>query len=269
MKLIIESGATKTSWCVLGGGTTSRFETEGMNFAHQSEEALRGIIGPAAIQIGGGIREVHLYGAGILGKPPVDLTDFFPGADVEYASDLLAAARAVCGRSEGVAAILGTGSNSCLYDGEKIVANYHSGGFIIGDEGGAASLGRMFVADFIKDLVPEELASAFSERFDPSYGGIVENVYRSGAPAKYFGSIAPVITSHMDIPYARKLVADNFRAFFERALLRYGKSLPVGIIGGFAAAMEKQLREVAAEYGVVISSISASPLEGLIRYHGI
>ena len=97
----------------------------------------------------------------------------------------------------------------------------------------------------------------------------MENVYRGGAPAKYFGSIAPVVTANLHIPYARKLVADNFRAFFERALLRYGKGLPLGIIGGFAAAMKPQLQEVAAEYGVVISSISASPLEGLIKYHGI
>ena len=265
MKLIIESGATKTSWCT----GPVRFETAGMNFAHQSGEFLRGILADAAGRIGPGVDEVHLYAAGLIGKPPVDLCEFFPGADVEYASDLLAAARAVCGRSEGVAAILGTGSNSCLYDGEKIVANFHSGGYIIGDEGGAASLGRMFVADFIKDLVPSELAQAFSAKFDSSYAGIVGNVYRSGAPAKYFGSIAPVITANLHIPYAARLVADNFRAFFERALLRYGKGLPVGIIGGFAAAMEKQLREVAAEYGVVISSISASPLEGLIRYHGI
>ena len=265
MKLIIESGATKTSWCT----ETMRFATAGMNFAHQNADALRDIIGLAATQIGHGITEVHLYGAGLIGQPPVDLTEFFPGADVEYASDLLAAARAVCGHNEGVAAILGTGSNSCLYDGEKIVANFHSGGYIIGDEGGAASLGRMFVADFIKDLVPSELAQAFSAKFDSSYGGIVENVYRGGAPAKYFGSIAPIITANLHIPYAAKLVADNFRSFFERALLRYGKGLPVGIIGGYAAAMEKPLREVAAECGVVISSISASPLEGLIRYHGI
>ena len=265
MKLIIESGATKTSWCT----GSMRFETAGMNFAHQDAGFLRGIISGAAEQIGPGVDEVHLYAAGLLGKPPVDLNEFFPGASLECASDLLAAARAVCGHSEGVAAILGTGSNSCLYDGKRIVANIHGGGYIIGDEGGAASLGRMFVADFIKDLVPEELASAFREKFDSSYGGIVENVYRGGAPAKYFGSIAPVVTANLHIPYARKLVADNFRAFFERALLRYGKGLPLGIIGGFAAAMKPQLQEVAAEYGVVISSISASPLEGLIKYHGI
>ena len=266
MKLIIESGATKTSWCT----SRARFETAGMNFAHQSADALRAIIGPAALQIGPGVEEVHLYGAGIIGQPPVDLGEFFPGADIECASDLLAAARAVCGRSEGIAAILGTGSNSCLYDGEKIVANIHGGGYIIGDEGGAASLGRMFLADFIKDLVPEELAKAFIDAgFDPSYGGIVENVYRSGAPAKYFGSIAPVVTANLHIPYAARLVADNFRSFFERTIVRYGKGLPVGVIGGFAAAMEKQLREVAAEYGIDIKSISASPLEGLIRYHGI
>lgn len=265
MKVIIESGATKTAWCA----GSLRFETAGMNFAHQSAEFLRSILREAADRIGTGVEEVHLYAAGLIGEPPVDLREFFPGATLECASDLLAAARAVCGHSEGIAAIIGTGSNSCRYDGEKIVANFHGGGYIIGDEGGAASLGRLFVADFIKDLVPAELAAAFAEKFDPSYGAIVKNVYRSEAPAKYFGSVAPVVTAHLDIPYARELVMKNFRAFFERALLRYGSGLPVGVIGGFAKALEPQLREVGAEFGISFTSIEASPMEGLIRYHGI
>ena len=266
MKVIIESGATKTAWCA--GGL--RFETAGMNFAHQSAEFLRGILADAASRIGPGVEEVHLYAAGLIGEPPVDLGEFFPGADIECASDLLAAARAVCGHGEGIAAIIGTGSNSCRYDGERIVANFHGGGYIIGDEGGAASLGRMFIADFVKDLVPPELADAFAAAgFETDYGAIVAKVYRSEAPAKYFGSVAPVVTANMHIPYARELVLNNFRAFFERALLRYGKGLPVGVIGGFAKALEFELRAVGAEYGISFTSIAASPMEGLIKYHGI
>jgi len=268
MKLIVESGATKTDWCFPGNGTVRHVHTAGMNFSHMGTDAIRKIVGEAASRIGPGVDEVYLYAAGLIGEPPVDFQEFFPGAKVECASDLLAAARAVCGHGEGIAAILGTGSNSCHFDGERIVRNVRGGGFIIGDEGGAAALGKQFVADFIKDLVPDGIARAFRERFDGDYAAIVRNVYREGTPAKYFGSIAPLLTENASDPYVNRLIVNNFRSFIERSLLQYDR-LPVGVVGGFGFACRDILRSLGPQYGITWSKFIASPMEGLIDYYGL
>ena len=157
MILIVESGATKTDWCLVDAGKpVSRLQTPGMNLSTIAAEANAAVFADA-VDTFTGVDEVHFYAAGLL-EFPTELDrvfkERFPKVRCEYASDLLAAARAACGREAGLAAILGTGSNTCHYDGEKIVRNIHGGGFIIGDEGSAAALGRLFLADLVKDLVP-------------------------------------------------------------------------------------------------------------------
>lgn len=193
----------------------------------------------------------------------------FPEAEVAYASDLLAAARALFGRKPGIAVILGTGSNSCEYDGKQIVKNVRSGGFILGDEGGGASLGRQFVSDFLKGIVPESVASEFAAKYDMEYFHVVKNVYRGPSPASYLGSFAPFIMEHYDsCLYVKCLVDNNFRALFERCLLQYDiEGKPVGVVGGFGFAHKEILLRVAQEYGVGISDIVSSPIEGLVKYH--
>lgn len=267
-KLIVESGATKTDWRLLSpDGSVVSLQTPGMNWSTIAPEANASVL-ESASRAFRNVEEVFFYAAGLIGRPAFDLEPYFPGAKVEYASDLLAAARAVCGRRQGVAAILGTGSNSCLYDGERIVKNYHSGGFIIGDEGGAASLGRLFLADFIKDLVPTALAEAFAARFDGDYKAIVTRVYRSETPSRYLGSLAPFLLEYRDEPYVRALVESNLRSFLERSVLRYGPRT-VGVVGGFGMACEDILREIGAGYGITFTKILASPMEGLVEYHGV
>lgn len=197
------------------------------------------------------------------------LRTLFPNAIIEYASDLLDAARAVCGSEPGIAAILGTGSNTCLYDGRSIVRNVRSGGFILGDEGGGACLGKLFISDLIKGLVPESLDEEFRATFPADYLTIVQNVYKSSSPAKYLGSFAPWIlqrTSSSD--YLRTLVETNLRAFIERSLLQYDtESFPVGLVGGFAAACKDILLEVARPYGIRFSKILPASMDGLVDYH--
>ena len=225
------------------------------------------------------VKALHFYAAGLIatgdpvpenasGIDPV-LRSAFPCASIEYASDLLGAARAVCGREAGVAVILGTGSNTCEYDGEKIVRNVRSGGFILGDEGSASRLGRLFVSDFLKGLVPEPVASDFAAAYDTDYQTIVRNVYKGDSPAGYLGSFAPFIAGYYDTcPYVRDLVRENFLALFDRCLSQYGSACRrIGVVGGFGAAMKDVFLEIAALKGVSVGVIEASPVEGLVRYH--
>lgn len=279
MKLIIESGATKADWCLVDAGIAAkRFKTSGMNFSTMSEDDIRRILGSALSEIGSAsVTEVFLYAAGLIEGSPAyyeavqSFSEAFVGSKVECASDMLAAARAVCGRSEGIAAILGTGSNSCLFDGSRVVRNVRSGGFILGDEGGGACLGKLFLSDYIKGMVPEPLASGFGAAFDVDYMTIVDRVYRQSAPSAYLGGFAPWILEHREPGnYIDSLLRRNISDFFDRSLLRYGRTdIPVGFIGGFAAACEDVLMDIAEEKGVGISRILASPLEGLIIYHSL
>ncbi|MCQ2170644.1 MAG: hypothetical protein MJY48_03700 [Bacteroidales bacterium] len=284
MIIIAESGATKTDWCaVASDGNVTSVRTAGMNIATMPIEAIKAIINEAAPQlnpVGEKVTEVHYYAAGLIipeGEtiPPAaknldaSLKEYFPEAQMEYASDLLDAARAVCGHNPGIAAIMGTGSNSCLYDGKNIVKNVRSAGFILGDEGGGACLGKMFMADFLKGLVPEPVSSEFARDFQVDYFTVVQNVYKSEAPSKYLGSFAPWILERYDsCEYVRELVDRNFRNFIERALSQYDiKKYPVGVVGGFGYAHQAKFRKVAQEYGIRFSEIIATPIEGLIKYH--
>ena len=278
MKLIIDSGATKAEWCLTDGmDIVKEFRTEGMNVSVLTEEEVAGIIMEGAVKIGNRpVTEVHLYAAGLIeGSEAAErtkeiLSKAFGSAAVEGASDMLGAARAACGRSEGVCAILGTGSNSCLYDGSRIVHTARSGGFILGDEGGGACLGKHFLADYIKGIVPEPLASEFGAAFDVDYMTVVKKVYKEPAPSAYLGSFAPWILEHRGDPYVDAMVERNLTDFFERSLLRHGRAdLPAGFVGGLAAALSSQIRTVSERFGVRISRILASPMEGLLRYHSL
>ena len=269
--LIVESGATKTDWCALGpNGAVQRLQTPGMNLSTIAAEANAAVFADAVKQFNE-VDEVHFYAAGLL-EFPTELDrifkDRFPKARCEYASDLVAAARAACGHAPGIAAILGTGSNTCQYDGERMVRNIHGGGFIIGDEGSAAALGRMFLADLVKDLVPEELAVAFSAFHEADYASIVRNVYKTPAPSRYLGSLAPFLLDHRGEAYVDALIDRNFRDLIERTLIRYDR-LPVGVVGGFGGACRAELERLGAEYGLEFSRFIPSPMEGLIDYHGV
>ena len=265
MKLIVDCGATKADWLLEGGKS---FRTRGLNLAHTPAADVKAILDDAAAEVGPGVTQVHFYAAGLVGESPVDLGRWFPGAEIEYASDMVAAARAVCGKKPGVAAIIGTGANTCQWDGVGIVRKVNSGGFIIGDEGSASVLGKLFVTDFLKGCVPEALAEEFAGRFEADYGSIVHGVYGAPAPARYLGGFAPFLLEHYADPYVKDLVDGNFRRFVERTVLKYDR-LPVGVVGGFGCACRGILEEIGKEYGVDFKTFISSPAEGLRKYHGI
>ena len=274
--IIVESGATKSEWRVLerGGKEVKRFFRAGMNVSTMRMEdvqaTLAEAVGREGLMNAGGF---YLYTAGIV-TPEVRrmvenlLREHFRIGDVDIQNDLTGAARAACGHGPGIAAILGTGSNTCFYDGEQLTQKVYSGGYVIGDEGSGASLGKRFLADYIKGLVPEPLATDFAREFDASYAGIVQGVYRSASPSGYLGSLAPMILRHYDHPYAKDLVDRNFQDFIDRSLLRYDvAAYPVGIVGGFGWACRDILRPLCEKAGIRISRFIQAPIEGLCTYH--
>lgn len=284
MIIIAESGATKTDWrSISSDGTVHSMRSAGMNVATAEQNFVENVLREAIPHLnpsGELVSGIHFYAAGLIPPPGMsepekpaglhaEFMKAFPGAEVEYASDLLAAARAVFGRNPGIAVILGTGSNSCEYDGVRVVKNVRPGGFILGDEGGAASLGRQFISDFLKGLVPEPMASEFAGKYDVDYHTVVRNVYKGATPACYLGSFAPFVTGWYDrSPYARRLVDGNFKALFDRCLSRYGiAGKDVGVVGGFGYANSEIFRRIADGYGVHVSRMTASPVEGLVKYH--
>ena len=277
MILIVESGATKSDWRVISKDRKEmkRIIAEGVNVSTMRMDAIKNIISETAGQLAqDGISEIYFYTAGVVTEDISSelksvLNRTIPCAICDIQNDLTAAARAVCGHSTGIAAILGTGSNSCLFDGEKIIQRVYSCGYILGDEGSAATLGKLFIADFLKGLVPAEVAADFASRYDSDYATIVQNVYRSEAsPSGYLGSFAPFIMEHYSDEYIRELVEGNFRSFIRRSLKQYDtERYPVGVVGGFGYALKDIFAKVAEEEGVKISRFIKEPIDGLMDYH--
>jgi N-acetylglucosamine kinase-like BadF-type ATPase len=277
MILLVESGATKGDWRVISkdGTEVRRLTADGTNVSAMKLEAVRGIISnTCGLLAGEQISRIYFYTAGVVteviaNQITTTLQSVFPDAVCDIQDDLTAAARAACGHRAGIAAILGTGSNSCLFDGEKIIQRVYSGGYILGDEGSAATLGKLFISDFLKGIVPEKIAKDFTSRYDCSYATIVEKVYRSKeSPSGYLGSFAPFIMEHYDDAYIRELVDGNFRSFIRRSLIQYDtESYHVGVVGGFGYALKDIFEKVAMEEGVKVTGFIKSPIDGLIKYH--
>ena len=275
-KIIVESGATKSDWRVLGGDgrEVKRFLRAGTNVSSMKLEDIKATLTEAFASEGlEKATGFYLYTAGVVTPEIADelvkhLRSLAQIDEIEINNDLMGAARGACGHEPGIAAILGTGSNTCFYDGSTLSQKVYSGGYVIGDEGSGASLGKLFLADFIKGLVPDEIATDFAKEFDSSYAGIVQGVYRSASPSGYLGSLAPFILRHYSHPYAKALVDKNFQSFIDRSLLRYDTArYPVGIVGGFGWACKDIITPLLDKAGIKVSRFIKAPIEGLCEYH--
>ena len=279
LQLIVESGATKSDWTLIAGNAIQQhFKTGGLNFSSGDPAFINQTLQEAFSLLEAVPDQIHFYAAGLFPSDAEDspyrslerqLKKSFPQAACFLENDLLAAARALCGHGEGIAVILGTGSNACRFDGSRIVAKTASGGFILGDEGSASALGRIFVSDLIKGLVPDGIIRAFEGR-DLSYPSIVQEVYHGASPAAYLGSFAPVLLEHYATSdYVHQCVDANFRAFFDRSLRPLGaqKGIPVNVTGGFGCACASILEALGEAEGIRFGRFLAAPSEALIAYH--
>ena len=270
MVLIADSGSTKCTWIASDGARTTNVRTQGINAVQHSPEQIREAL--AELPPCGAAEAVYFYGAGCgrtfsdaTAKMVRALSERFGAEHVEAESDLLGAARALFGRGEGVACILGTGSNSCWCRGGEIVENVPPLGYVLGDEGSGAAMGRNLVNGIFKGHIP--LREEFLAAHGLTYEEIIRRVYREPYANRFLASFAPFVHAHLDCPEVRAMVAGTFADFAQRNLSRYPVHLTVACIGGVAAAFEGLLREVLAQGGYRVGLIAASPAEGLIEYH--
>ena len=276
MMLIADSGSTKTDWCVILDNTPiKRIGTKGLNPFFQSEEEIQQELTHSLLpQLPEGtIDSVYFYGAGCTPeKAPtlrLAIADRLPVVgNIKAYSDMLAAARGLCGREAGITCILGTGSNSCFYDGKEIVNHISPLGFILGDEGSGAVLGKLLVGDILKNQLSPAIKEVFLKQFDLTVPEIIDRVYRQPFPNRFLASLSPFIAQHLEEPGIRQLVLGSFIAFLRRNVMQYDYTqYPAHFIGSVAHCYKEILQEAAQETGIRIGKILQSPMEGLIQYH--
>lgn len=275
MKLIAESGSTRTEWALIDGDyVVEHLFTEGINpFFQSRREISRSVrLGLPATFFKKKLEQVFYYGAGCTtaerkGIISASLVAQFK-TPIEVESDLLAAARGLLKNEAGIACIMGTGSNSCFYDGERIVRNVRSLGYILGDEGSGALMGKMFLADCLKDLAPAELIEAFYDKFRISADDALESVYGRPFPNRFLSTFSYFLIEHLNNDYVYNLVYQNLKNFFERNVCQYDyQNYPIRFVGSVAYNYSFVLHEVAKEFGIDIDRIEETHMVGLIEYH--
>ena len=276
MMLIADSVSTKTDLCVILDNTPiKRIGTKGLNPFFQSEEEIQQELTHSLLpQLPEGtIDSVYFYGAGCTPeKAPVlrrAIADSLPViGNIKANSDMLAAAHGLCGQEAGITCILGTGSNSCFYDGKEIVNHISPLGFILGDEGSGAVLGKLLVGDILKNQLSPAIKEAFLKQFDLTVPEIIDRVYRQPFPNRFLASLSPFIAQHLEEPGIRQLVLGSFIAFLRRNVMQYDyKQYPAHFIGSVAHCYKDILQEAAQQTGIQVGKILQSPMEGLIQYH--
>ena len=276
MILIADSGSTKTDWCVVEHGQLVRqVFTKGMNPFFQSEEEMGEEIANTLIPHldSNAFDAIYFYGAGCLPEKipsvrSVLASHFKVNGEIEVNTDMLAAARGLCGRQPGIVCIMGTGSNSCFYDGEKIVDNVSPLGFILGDEGSGAVLGKLLVGDILKNQMGQELKEKFLKQFDLTQAEIIERVYRKPFPNRFLASVSPFLTQNIHEPKIYQLVLNAFKSFLTRNVMQYDyKNNKAHFIGSIAFHYKDVLMAAAAEVGVEVGTIIQSPMNGLHAFY--
>ncbi|TKB99205.1 N-acetylglucosamine kinase [Pedobacter cryophilus] len=278
MILVADSGSTKTSWCLKSSNNNDiYFDTEGYNpYYLDSSYIVQSITSSLPNHIQKElISEVNFYGAGCSEDKVViveeALRNIFPKATISVELDLLAAARSVLGHSSGFVGILGTGTNSCLYDGKKITHQIDSLGFIIGDEGSGAYLGKQLLIAYSRGFLPEDLKRSFWKTYELTPSDIISEIYTSRMPNRFCAGFCKFINNHVNHPFIIELVKASFRDFFKNIVTYYPdySKYTFNCIGSIAFNFLPLLNEVAQEFDMKIGNIIKSPIEGLVKYHNL
>ena len=275
MILIADSGSTKTEWvAVEGGKVVATTKTLGINPVFQTVEEIQKDVAENVAPAFAGltISELFFYGAGCLPEKIEGvrqaLAHSFSAATISVQSDLVGAALAVCGSKPGIACILGTGSNTCFWDGEKIVKNVSPLGFILGDEGSGAVMGKTFVADVLKNQMPDRIAKKFMEQMNLTPADVINRVYRQPFPNRFLATFTRFMNENKHEKEISDLITRNFVLFFERNIKQYDyTSYPVNIIGSIGFHFREMLEAAAAPLGIRLGKVEQSPINGLIEYH--
>lgn len=275
LMIIADSGSTKTTWCFLDTESGSREirQTPGINPFYQGEEEIIAMLEKEFPQLNNASDDLFFYGAGCA-NPAVNevvyhaLGSFFQTPVIEVQSDMMAAARSLCGREAGIACILGTGSNSCFYDGITIAGNVSPLGFVLGDEGSGGVLGKRLLADVLKNQLPGSVISRFFAS-GITRDEIMENIYRKPFPNRYAAQFTRFIFENREDPAIKALVIKEFDAFFTRNVLQYPRALELQVhfTGSIAWYFRDFLKESASSLGIKVGKVVQEPMEGLVDYH--
>ena len=278
MILIADSGSTKTDWCVVEKGKLiQQISTKGTNPFFQSEEEISNEIATSLLpQLKtNALDAVYFYGAGCGFPDKIAMVHraitkhLQIKREVEVNTDMLAVAHGLCQHEAGIACIMGTGSNSCYYDGKQIVSNVSPLGFILGDEGSGAVLGKLLVGDILKNQMTPELKEKFLKQFSLTPADIIDRVYRKPFPNRFLASLSPFLAQNIDEPCIHALVLGSFKSFLKRNVMQYEnfRNSKVHFIGSVAFYYKTILAEAAQEMNIQLGTIIKSPMEGLIKYH--
>ena len=278
MILIADSGATKTDWCF--GNTLHDCQvvhTEGINPFHLTEEKIKQLLQESLLaQLPfpqEEVKAIFFYGAGCTpekaGKLSGLLAETFPHATIQVEGDLLGAARALCKHQPGIACILGTGANSCLYDGQRITHNTPPLGYILGDEGSGAYLGKRFIGDCIKQQLPSGLLEGLLKEYNLTVAEILDKVYRQPQGNRFLASLTPYIYKHKHQPEVREFLIECFGEFFRRNILSYPEHnrIPVSFVGSIAWFFQDELKETARKFNLHTGIFIQSPIQELKGFH--
>ena len=276
VKLIADSGATKTEWCLLNGNKKNIFITQGMSpyfiSAGQMHTILMTELKPALKKAH--VDEIHYYGTGCSNPDNVKVVkkvfkNIFPDAKIEVDHDLMAAAKALCGKEKGIACILGSGSNSCYYNGKKIIKNSPGLGYILGDEGSGAYLGKKVIQYHLYNTFDEDLRSRFDARFVTTNNEILNAVYKQPLPNRYMASFAIFLAENRGHYMIENIIEDGLNDFFFNHVYKYKESwtLPVHFVGSIAYGFKDVLIELCKSYQLELGRVMKNPMQGLIEYH--
>jgi glucosamine kinase len=275
MLIVVESGSTKADWMIVDGDQRFQVSTMGFNpYFHDEdvvEKAVRKV--DRLVEIAESVSDLHFYGAGcsqpeLNAKVERGLQRLFTNASISVGHDLDACAFATYSGVPEIACILGTGSNSCYYDGNEVYEEIPALDFILGNEGGGTDFGRTLLSDYLYKRLPKDLHDELLT-FGLDKPTIVENVYMSSSANVYIASFMPAIRKHRELPYCQNLIKEGFRRFIEIHVRCYEnyKDVEVNFVGSIAHLLSKELYEVCEEEGLKVGSIIRRPLENLVEFH--
>jgi glucosamine kinase len=277
VKLIADSGSTKAEWCLVQGKKKTTFFTQGISpyFLNgtQIQQLVRSELLPSLGKIK--VDELFFYGTGC--KSPINnrlmktaLQAVFPASSIAVDHDLMGAARALCGHEKGVACILGTGSNSCYFNGKKILKNSPGLGYVLGDEGSGAYLGRKVLQYYLYNTFDEDLRFRFDARYVTNAAEILDNIYKKPLANRYLASFAIFLAENRGHFMVENIIEDGLNDFFFHHIIKYRESwiMPVHFVGGVAYGFRDVVKDLCANYELTLGHIYQNPMEGLVTYHG-
>src|SRR5882757_1563682 len=276
VKLIADSGSTKTEWCLISGKQKKIFDTQGLSPYFLSTEQIEYII---EHELKTKMKkaepdEVFFYGTGCSNPDNVRIVKkaiekCFPGAKVAVDHDLMGAAKALCGNEKGVACILGTGSNSCYYNGKKIIKNSPGLGYVLGDEGSGAYLGKKVIQYFLYNTFDGELMDRFTAKYNTNSNEILDAVYKKPLPNRYLASYVAFLVENRGHYMIENIIEDGFNDFFFNHIYKYRESwtLPINFVGSVAYGFKDVLKELCSTYELQLGKVIKKPMDGLVKFH--